>query len=175
MTSLFIDESKEKNYIIVVAAIADGDVTRLRSATSDLRLKGQQRVHFVKESVPRRRMILQTFETLGVRTFVFAAYGLSDVSAREWCLESVVDLAAEVNAQRIILETDDSIVATDKRTLYRSLDTRGMRETVSYGHERAAAEPLLWIPDAVAWSHAKGGEWKTRAAPLIERVVEHRG
>jgi|UPI0008DAB74A hypothetical protein len=175
MTSLFLDESKENNYIIVVAAVADGDVTRLRSATAGLRLPRQQRVHFVKESVPRRRKILQAFENLGVRTHVFVAHGLSDVDAREWCLESVVDLAAEVRARRIILEMDDSIVATDKRTLYRTLDVRGMRESVSYGHERASAEPLLWIPDAVAWSHAKGGEWKTRAAPLIERVVEYSG
>ncbi|MGA1828296.1 hypothetical protein [Microbacterium sp.] len=175
MTSLFIDESKEDNYIIVVVAVADGDVARLRSATASLRLPRQQRVHFVKESVPRRRMILQKFETLGVRTHLFTAHGLSDLDAREWCLESVVDLAAQVRARRIILEMDDSIVATDKRTLYRTLDARDMRETVSYGHERAAAEPLLWIPDAVAWSYAKGGEWKTRAAPLIERIVDYPG
>lgn len=172
MTSLFIDESKENDYLIVVAAVADGDVNQMRAATAALRLKGQQRIHFVKESPQRRRAILQAFADLGVRTYLFSAHGVTDVAARQWCLESVVDLAAEVKARRIVLETDDSIVDSDKRTLYRSLDSRGMRETVSYGHQRAAAEPLLWIPDAVAWSHQKGGEWKNRAAPLIERIVE---
>jgi len=172
MTSLFIDESKERDYIVVVAALADGDVSRMRTATSELRLRGQNRIHFVKESNQRRRKILKRFDELGARTHVFAARGLTDIDARQWCLESVVELAADIDARRIILETDDSIVATDRRTLYRSLDARGMRETVSYGHERATAEPLLWIPDAVAWSYAKGNEWKNLASPLIERIVE---
>jgi hypothetical protein len=31
-------------------------------------------------------------------------------------------------------------------------------------------DPLLWIPDAIAWSWAKGGEWRQLVAPYCELV-----
>lgn len=172
MTSLFIDESKENGYLIAVAMVADRDVASLRGATKKLCLPRQQRIHFTKESSQRRLRILGEFKSLGVKTQVFSAQGLADRDARAWCLDEIIEFAASVDARRIVLETDDSIVESDRRTLYQSLDRRGLREDVSYSHLRAAAEPLLWIPDAVAWSFAKGGEWGRHVEPLIQGVVE---
>ena len=39
-----------------------------------------------------------------------------------------------------------------------------------YEHLSPRMEPLLWIPDAVAWCWAKGGVWKDRVLPLVDGV-----
>jgi hypothetical protein len=36
----------------------------------------------------------------------------------------------------------------------------------------AFAEPLLWIPDAVAWAFARGGLWAEQARAVFTRVVQ---
>jgi len=38
-------------------------------------------------------------------------------------------------------------------------------------HQSPYVEPLLWVPDAVGWAHARGREWTRLAAPMIRRVV----
>lgn len=174
MTSLFVDEGKARGYVIVAATVADADVTQLRKDVSKLRLpKQRKRVHFVDESDGRRRSILSELARLGVRTHVYQATGLDDRAARAWCLDNIAELAAALSARRIVIETDDSIVESDRRTLYRALDQRGLRESVAYTHMRASSEALLWVPDAVAWSYGRGGEWAPRVEPLIEEVVSY--
>lgn len=40
----------------------------------------------------------------------------------------------------------------------------------TYVHLKRHEEPLLWVSDAVAWCHQKGGPWIARAAPLVAEV-----
>src|SRR5699024_4714763 len=40
-----------------------------------------------------------------------------------------------------------------------------------YEHLRAKSEPLLWIPDAVAWWWVKDNNWRERAKPVVRNVV----
>lgn len=173
MTSLFIDESKSNGYRLAVVVVDDSDVTRIRAGVASLRLANQQRIHFTKESDQRRRHILKEMQKLDIRSFVFLVEGRREAYARAWGLEQVAELCTTEPVQRIVLETDDSLVRSDRRTLYEQLDKRGLRGTVSYGHQRASSEPLLWAPDAVAWSDAKGGEWRRLARPLIAAVRTH--
>jgi hypothetical protein len=60
----------------------------------------------------------------------------------------------------------------DRRWLYQRVREAGCTETLRYRHLRAHEEPLLAIPDAVAWCWAKGGEWRSRVEPLVEHVRE---
>lgn len=176
MTSLYIDESKARGYVIVAAVVLDENATQLRKQVAQLRKPGQQkRIHFVDESDVRRRMILEEFARLGVRSRIFHAEGLSDRQARGWCLRQIAELAGSLSVGRIVLETDDSIVQSDRRTLYRELENRGLRQGVSYSHDRAVSEPLLWVPDAIAWSYARGNAWVPLVQPLIEEVVRFVG
>lgn len=66
----------------------------------------------------------------------------------------------------LVLEQDDSLLDWDRRQLYtltRAAGLPGMR----YEHRRAATEPLLAIPDAIAWCWAKGGHWRRRVQPAV--------
>jgi hypothetical protein len=60
----------------------------------------------------------------------------------------------------------------DRRWLYQRVRKAGCTETLEYRHLRAYEEPLLAIPDAVAWCWVKGGEWRGRVEPLVEHVRE---
>lgn len=175
MTTLFVDEGKRQGYVIVAAVVADGDTAQLRKNVTALRTPGSERIHFVRESDGRRRTLLREFARLGVRTTVFQATGLDDRAARAWCLDQVVELAGTLPAGRIVLERDDSIVQTDNRTLYGAVRARDIHDRVRYEHLRAAGEPLLSLPDAVAWSFGRGGAWGPLVDPLIEQVQRYSG
>ncbi|MBC7595785.1 MAG: hypothetical protein H7288_17920 [Kineosporiaceae bacterium] len=36
---------------------------------------------------------------------------------------------------------------------------------LTYEHAKSAHDPLLAIPDSVAWAWAKGGDWRRRSEP----------
>lgn len=171
MSVLYIDESKTKGYTIVAATVLPADARAVRKALSDLRMPGQRRIHFVTEGDSRRRKILSALCDMGLESRVYHARGMDEPDAREACLAHVIEDAATFGVTRIVIEQDDSVVEFDRRVLYRELNARGLRDRVSYTHEKPAVEPLLWIPDAVAWSFARGGEWTNRVSPLITQVV----
>jgi hypothetical protein len=171
MSSLFLDESKTKGYTIVTAAIVQADVSTMRKEIAKLRKNGQNRVHFVNESDSRRRQILSTLESIGITARIYHVTGMKDPDAREGCLAAIVADAARHGITRIVLERDDSIEKFDRKILYRELDVHGARNTITYAHYTAKEEPLLWAPDAIAWSFARGGEWISRIRPLITDVT----
>ncbi|WP_431933327.1 hypothetical protein [Micromonospora sp. RP3T] len=43
-------------------------------------------------------------------------------------------------------------------------------ERLRYDHLRAHEDHLLALPDAIAWSWARGGEWKAMARPMVDEV-----
>lgn len=90
---------------------------------------------------------------------------------REECLSAVVADAALHGVTRIVLERDDSIEKFDRKILYREFEVNSARSTITYAHTTASAEPLLWVPDAIAWSYARGGEWSARIRPLVIDVT----
>lgn len=168
----YVDESKVRGYTIVAAAVHSQHAASLRRALVDLRMKGQRRIHFVDESPPRRRVLLSAMTQLGCSTRIYRVQDTAELRARELCLSAVVNDMAALDARRLVLERDDSIVNRDRRLIRASLIERGLHERVTYAHEAATSEPLLWIADAIAWSYSRGGEWRQRAAPMVISFVD---
>jgi len=168
---LFVDETKAKGYTMVAAVVVPHDATELRKQMRALVLKGQRRIHFTSESDSRRRVILSRLVELGVRAHIVQSTASRGADGREECLMQLVVLAADNDHTRIVLERDASIEQADRRILYREVSNRGLRSTLQYVHEAAHDEPLLWIADAIAWSHAKGGDWRRRIAPMLLATV----
>lgn len=90
--------------------------------------------------------------------------------ARKLCLEHLVGDLAELHAHRLVIEQDDSLVRSDQEVLFHAVRSHGVESELVYEHMSPRMEPLLWIPDAIAWSWVKGGEWRDRIAPLIADV-----
>lgn len=53
----------------------------------------------------------------------------------------------------MVLELSDGDLAADRRTLFEAVRRQCVSgQSLRYDHLRAPAEPLLWVPDAVAWA-----------------------
>ncbi|WP_269306449.1 hypothetical protein [Aeromicrobium sp. HA] len=54
----------------------------------------------------------------------------------------------------------------DARVLASTLQER--RATgITYSHQTLASQPLLALPDVIAWCWARGGDWRRRVQPVI--------
>jgi hypothetical protein len=89
---------------------------------------------------------------------------------RQACLSGLLaDLAAQPGTL-LVIERDDAVLTEDRKLLYRRVRELGCEETVQYRHQRAHEEPLLAIPDALAWCWHRGSHWKTRVAEMATCV-----
>jgi hypothetical protein len=174
MSHLFIDESKASGYVLVAVAVAGSDVAFMRREITKLRRRGQSRVHFVKEDDSRRREIISKFVDLRIQAHVFRTTTKGDAAGREACIEALVGRALAIGIDRLVFEKDESIEDWDRKILFRELERRGARSQIIYEHEIARNEPLLWIPDGIAWCYSRGRDWKRRIEGLIISETEVR-
>src|SRR5262249_44862768 len=125
------------------------------------------------ESPQRRKLIISTFASIGdVSSIIYDASSYSDGKVgRDAAITEMAARAARIPARRIVLERDDSAVEQDMRIIKTQLAVADVGDVVGVDHLRAREEPLLGIPDAIAWCWAKGGEWRKLADPLIADVV----
>jgi len=164
---MFVDESKVRGYTMAAVVCSDAQASRGRRELNALRMKGQKRIHFVRESDSRRRLVLSTLTQLDIHAHLYRAEGLGVHPARDLCLKAIVDDAVRLGVGRIVLESDETTVRHDTDVLHRAThDDVGIR-SVDYGHEQASAEPLLWAADAIVWSYTKGGDWLRRVTPMV--------
>lgn len=171
MTShVFVDESKEGGYLVTAAALLSGDLTSARRAIRSLVLPRQRRLHFTHENDGRRKLILDTIAELGPQVKIYDASAHHRRRQREVCLDVLVEDLAAAGTRMLVLETDESIVDLDRKTLYRSVRRHGCQDVLEYRHLRAFEEPLLAIPDALAWCWQRGGHWKRRAVEMVDEI-----
>jgi hypothetical protein len=168
---VFCDESKARGFIFVAAVILPGDLAIVRKQVSVLRMPRQRRIHFAKEQDCRRRAIIDALVSTHVRVRIYDGGRADERSARVACLKRLVEDLTTLSAGFLVLEQDDSLVESDRRVLYSQVRRSGCEQTLAYEHKHAYQESLLTIPDAVAWCHARGGDWRRRIQPLVAEVV----
>jgi hypothetical protein len=163
---VFVDEIKSKGFLMAAARCPAGDVGVNRKALRGLLLPGQERLHFRSESNQRRKKILQVVTDFRLLVDLYAV-GRNSHEARKRCLDAIVrDSAA--SAERLVVERDDSTYEHDRRCLREAARRFGCHDTLRWDVLVAKADPLLWIPDAVAWSWTRGGAWKASVASFCQ-------
>ncbi|MEU7634364.1 hypothetical protein AB0C34_31075 [Nocardia sp. NPDC049220] len=167
----FVDETKQNGLLVVSTVVEVRHLKQARKQLREQRAKGQNRIHFKKESDSRRRSICSALCALEVKVAVYDAVRIRNtVDARAACLTAAVEDLAELGARRLTIEQDDSLVASDRKVLYAAVRKFGVADILAYEHLRPNEEPLLWVSDAVAWCVAKGGDWRNRVDPVITGV-----
>lgn len=68
----------------------------------------------------------------------------------------------------LCLDGDDTLVERDRRQLYDAVRAVGAEGTLRYQHAKTVTEPLLVVPDAVAWAYSKGGAWRALTSDVVE-------
>jgi hypothetical protein len=139
---VFVDESKQRDYLLVAAAIMPGDLAGARRTLRALVMPGQRRLHMKKESDARRHTIIDAITSTGASATIYDAgrRGRRELDAREGCLRAlVVDLAA-ARHQMLVLEQDDSLLWWDQQRLIEITRQAGCRDTLRYEHRRGEHE-----------------------------------
>jgi hypothetical protein len=168
---VFVDESKSKAYYVAASVIAPPDVASARRAISALCRAGQRRVHFKSESDVSRDAFLNGAIRAGLTTRLYVARNMPDKTARPLCLERLIEDLTVAGARKLVLESDQSLEQADRRVIAQHLKSLGAGDGLQYMHCRPHEEPLLWVSDAVAWCHQKGGDWVRKAAPLVQGII----
>lgn len=168
---VFADESKKRGFILAAAIIDQGELNRLRSIVGDLRLPGQRRLHFAKESDGRRSLIIRAFAEASVQVTIYDATNFrTDKLGRDAAIARLTDDAVSMGAGRLVLEMDDSVLQSDRLIISERLAKNECHD-LRFEHQRAYEEYLLAIPDAVAWCWVKGGHWRRTVKPLVTEMI----
>lgn len=162
----FADESHRRGqYLICAAYVGSRDLGGTRTELRKLRLRGQRRLHFADESDSRRKLILSALGDLNASTALFIATHRRQTQARKAILQRMVVELREVGVGRLVLDSREGQDHLDRSAIHEVVGPRP-QPTFEYRHQPSATEPLLWIPDAVAWAWGRGGHWRTRVEEL---------
>lgn len=171
---VFVDETKNGDYILVASVVPAGDRNLIRGRVNGLVLPRQRRVHMKDERDSRKRIIADVIASTGVHAYIYDAGQRyrNERERRAACLRALVPDMAHRGCTMLIIEQDDTLLSWDNQLLIELTRAAGCRDTLRYEHQRAATERLLALPDAIAWCYAKGGHWRRRIEPVILRVRE---
>jgi hypothetical protein len=115
---IFVDECKVRGLLLAAAVIPPSDLALLRKLLGGLRLPGQRRIHFSAESDARRKVILRALVDAGLEARIYDATSIKDIQlARDTAVARLVDDAAELGVELLVLERDDESVAADRKTI----------------------------------------------------------
>ncbi|MFM2185051.1 MAG: hypothetical protein RIS55_699 [Actinomycetota bacterium] len=165
----FVDESKEKKYTLVATIIPGAHLVKTRKAMRALLAPGQTRIHFKNESPQRRRKILAAISLLIHQNLYSTSSRPKNKDARTECLESLIPELLRNGVTKIVFEADESLVQAERRYLAAVISQLPEGQELMFEHLAPRQEPCLWIPDAVAWSVQRGGEWSRKV--LVARVA----
>ncbi|MBB4969528.1 hypothetical protein [Saccharothrix violaceirubra] len=168
-----MDESRRNDTYYLAAAIVDPkDLTVLRKRLGGLLLPGQYELHFKKEMPSRRKEILSRLVEWQAKAVIHQASCGRDVeAARQACVARLAEDLIDVNCVRLVLDSREERDVFDMRTIRTTLGKYPRASGFIYEHMSSTRESLLWIADAVAWSHGAGGDWARRVRPVVEEVV----
>ncbi len=109
---LFVDGTKERDYLLVASLHVSGDLDDLRKLIRGLVLKGQRRVHMKKERDSRKRVIAAAICGAGVTATVYDAgrHYRNELDARAVCLRGLIDDVSRQEDTLLVLERNDSLI-----------------------------------------------------------------
>ncbi|MEU7937831.1 hypothetical protein [Microbispora bryophytorum] len=173
MKHAFVDESARGGYLICTVVIAPEDLSASRQALRKLCKPGQQRIHMTSESDNRRREILSEIDGLGVAAHVYQAElgKRSQRVVRDDCIRAAVPGLIAMGVSRLVIESCDQD-RQDRLVIHETLSKAEAHDRLTYRHDRPASEPLLWVPDALAWAYGKGGDWRRRTRGVVQGVIK---
>lgn len=168
-----IDESKARTYVMVAVACPEEALSQARRTIKRLVLPGQRSIHMKSEADRRRRQITSAIcglSTSGITaTAVVVTSGGHEHELRKQALREIVRIAASSGGGSLVLDLDPTQERRDQRVLIEAV--RDHQDVpVSFSHSPLSHEPLLTLPDVLAWCLARGGEWRPRIDRLLSEV-----
>lgn len=171
-TDAFVDESiRGQRYLMACVLVQAHDMPKMRADVGELAGTKSSRVHFNAELASRRQVLLQTFAELPIESLVLICRrreGVTEFEARSRCLAYIVAALQFRSVDRLVIESRQDDV-DDERTIHRE---RQREPRLVFEHRRGTDEPLLWIPDGVAWAVGAGPRWSEILGARVSQIIE---
>ena len=171
-SNIYVDESIRNSYFLCAVQVDTSQISQLRLKAKMLRTNGQTSVHMQTETKSRQSQIATNISSFEFRALLFhvTRSGVTDLSARRIALESMFMNSQMFSAQLITFDTSNSI-QQDRRIISEVSRSKGIN-IPHYRHMNSRHEPLLWLPDIVAWCYGRDGPWRDAVEPLVDEVIE---
>lgn len=171
----FVDESfrHSSGYLVCAAVVPAHDLATLRTSMRALRVPGSERVHMKSDGRNRTRILSEVVNMpLEVRMYVAPAREVSQRQARTAILDQMVPDLAGLGVSNLYLESCDQD-RQDTEILSAARKRTGLTADAFYfDHRSPSNEPLLWIPDVIAWAWGRDRSWRRQVERLVTGVVE---
>lgn len=161
MLRIFADESKQVKYIFGVCLAESWVLEETRKSLSGLVFPGQRSLHFGNESDSRRHQLLKIMLALPCRFLILESEEKNSIEGRRVGLRQIIKLANSLEVDHITIERDDSSYLSDAQLLRAEYLDRTLPERRRFEIVPRHQEPLLWVADGLAWSHQRGGRFRS--------------
>jgi hypothetical protein len=94
----------------------------------------------------------------------------ADLAARKQALVQACSHGLLQRAQLITLDSSNSITQ-DRQIIAKATGQKDLNFP-HYRHMNSRHEPLLWLPDIIAWCYGRGGTWRDAVEPMVTEVIE---
>ena len=168
----YIDESVRKSFILCLAQVNSSETGEIRKQLRTIRHHKRHFIHMQEESKATQLRISREILQLSISATIIVA-GLEQVSnstARSNAMSCAVTKPAFSDSQLVTLDLSNS-VARDRQIIREASRLHGGKFP-HYRHMNSRHEPLLWLPDIVAWCYGRGGPWRDAVEPLVDEVIE---
>ena len=148
----FVDESYRREYVLCAVIVDSDKVRETRRLVAGMLRGNQRRIHMSKESRASRKLIVERVSLLHIEatTVSTRTAGRSRRSARNVALTNLTDVLRKSGVTRVVIESCDQD-AEDRQVIGDRLAKRGEVRSMDVYHLRPSEDPLLWLPDIVAW------------------------
>ena len=168
----YIDESIRKSFILCMAQVNSSEITEVRKQLRFLKHPGRHFIHMQEESKENQLRIAKGILQYPVRASILVA-NLDQTShsmARSTAITRAVTHPAFANSQLVTFDLSNSL-AHDRQIIHEVSQVSNLT-IPHYRHMNSRHEPLLWLPDIIAWCYGRGGSWRDAVEPLVTEVIE---
>jgi hypothetical protein len=164
----FVDESFRKDYLVCAVIVETRHVSSARQEAVRLLRRGQSRVPMAKENAANRRSILGRVSKMSViaNVVTVSVANRSQRTARDLCLRRLIIELLEARVTRVVIESCDQD-RRDLQVIGDALAAAGRTGSLEVQHLRPHDEPMLWLPDVIAWAIGNTEAWRKLVATLV--------
>jgi hypothetical protein len=168
----FVDESARSHYMLCGVNVNQQDLELIRSSLKALTLRGKSRVHMYAESRGRQNSIAREIARFDVSAWLISVSSstVKQPESRFLAIKSMAEVKSLKDSRIMVLENSNSM-RRDNRAL-NELSRSADFQFPHYRHMNSRHEPLLWLPDIIAWCYGRGGTWRDAVEPLVIEVIE---
>ena len=168
----YVDESARDNFLLCGINVQQSQIHKIRGTLREFKVNGRSHLHMYQENRSTQEAVAAFVSNLPIRGWliIVSAHTAKEPLARKLALQSLVEISS-LRGSRLLTLDDISCRRSDSKLL-KDVAKNMDYQFPHYRHVNSRHEPLLWLPDIVAWCYGRGGSWRDAVEPLVDEVIE---